>query len=71
MVHSGYEASAVADQFGSLKGFAALVRGFFAKYPDAEAMRMLEEPVKPVHAQAGLVQLTMKTKSSDAEKVGA
>jgi hypothetical protein len=35
----------------------------FSKYPDAAALRMLDEPVKPVHAPAGLVQLTM---SSDA-----
>ena len=58
MVHSGYEASAVHDQFSSWKGFLATVRGQFAKYPDAEAARLLSEPVKPVHAPAGLVQLT-------------
>jgi hopanoid biosynthesis associated radical SAM protein HpnH len=58
MVHSGYEASAVHDQFSSWKGFLATVRGQFARYPDAEAARLLQEPVKPVHAPAGLVQLT-------------
>jgi hopanoid biosynthesis associated radical SAM protein HpnH len=66
MVHSGYEASAVHDQFASWKGFLATVRGQFAKYPDAEAARLLEEPVKPVHAPAGLVQLSL-----DREKVEA
>jgi len=62
MVHSGYEATAVHDQFASLKGFLATVRGQFAKYPDPEALRLLEEPIQPVHAPAGLVQLTMKEK---------
>jgi len=65
MVHSGYEATAVHDQFSSLKGFLATVRGQFAKYPDPEALRLLDEPIKPVHAPAGLVQLNMN------EKVGA
>jgi hopanoid biosynthesis associated radical SAM protein HpnH len=59
MVHSGYEASAVHEQFTSLGGFAALVKAWFSKYPDPAALRMLDEPVKPVHAPAGLVQLTM------------
>jgi len=66
MVHSGYEASAVHDQFSTWKGFLATVRGQFAKYPDADALRLLDEPVKPVHAPAGLVQLNAKT-----EEVGA
>jgi hypothetical protein len=71
MVHSGYEATAVHDQFGSWKGFLNTVRAQFSKYPDAEAMRMLEEPVKSVHAPAGLVQLTMKDQLTMKEKVGA
>jgi hypothetical protein len=29
----------------------------FAKYPDADALRLLDEPIQPVHAPAGLVQL--------------
>ncbi len=60
MVHSGYEATAVHDQFASWRGFLNTVRGTFSKYPDAEAARMLQEPVKAVRAPAGLVQLTMK-----------
>jgi hopanoid biosynthesis associated radical SAM protein HpnH len=59
MVHSGYEATAVHDQFGSMRGFLATVRGQFARYPDAEALRMLDEEIKPVHAPAGLVEITM------------
>jgi len=61
MVHSGYEASAVHEQFGSLAGFVGLVKAWFSKYPDPAALRMLDEPVKPVHAPAGLVQLKMNT----------
>jgi hypothetical protein len=59
MVHSGYEASAVHDTFNSLGGFLATVRGtLFSKYKSAEALAALNEPMKPVHAPAGLVQLT-------------
>ena len=69
MVHSGYEASAVHDQFSSWHGFAMLVKAWFSKYPDAEALRMLDEPVKPVHAPAGLVQLQMS--AGEPEEVEA
>jgi hypothetical protein len=69
MVHSGYEASAVHDQFGSLRGFASLVRAWFSKYEDPDALRMLEEPVKPVHAPAGLVQLQMDTGAHEEVEV--
>jgi hopanoid biosynthesis associated radical SAM protein HpnH len=62
MVHSGYEATAVHDQFGSWRGFLATVKGQFAKYPDPEALRLLDEEIKPVHAPAGLVQLEIKEK---------
>ena len=63
MVHSGYEASAVHDNFNTLKGFLDTVKAtFFKRYPDSAALRMLEEPVKPVHAPAGLVHLTMEHK---------
>jgi hopanoid biosynthesis associated radical SAM protein HpnH len=69
MVHSGYEASAVHDQFSTWKGFFATVKGQFAKYPDAAALKMLDEPVRPVHAPAGLVQL--KIHDEAAEEVEA
>ncbi len=58
MVHSGYEATAVHDQFSSWRGFLATVKAQFAKYPDPEALRLLDEEIKPVHAPAGLVQLS-------------
>lgn len=59
MVHSGYEASAVNDTFGSLSGFLATVRATFStKYEDDEALRMLREEVKPVHEHNPLVQIS-------------
>ena len=65
MVHSGYEASAVHDQFSTWRGFFATVKGQFAKYTDPAALKMLDEPVKPVHAPAGLVQLSVKTEAAE------
>jgi hopanoid biosynthesis associated radical SAM protein HpnH len=58
MVHSGYEASAVNDTFGSLKGFVATVRATFStKYKDGEALAMLSDKAQPVPAQSPLVQI--------------
>jgi hopanoid biosynthesis associated radical SAM protein HpnH len=58
MVHSGYEASAVHDTFGSLKGFLATVRATFStEYEDDEALAMLNEKVQPVHEYNPLVQI--------------
>jgi hopanoid biosynthesis associated radical SAM protein HpnH len=57
MVHSGYEASAVNDTFGSLGGFLATVKGtLFTRYRDEGALRLLDEPVE--HGQqTPLVQI--------------
>jgi hopanoid biosynthesis associated radical SAM protein HpnH len=58
MVHSGYEASAVNDTFGSLSGFLATVRATFSsKYHDPEAEAMLKEHIRPVHSYNPLVQI--------------
>lgn len=58
MVHSGYEASAVNDTFGSLAGFWATVRATFSStYQDNEAAAMLHEEVRPVHSYNPLVQI--------------
>jgi hopanoid biosynthesis associated radical SAM protein HpnH len=58
MVHSGYEASAVDHTFGSLRGFLATVKATFStKYEDPDAVSLLSEPVKPVHAFNPLVQI--------------
>jgi hopanoid biosynthesis associated radical SAM protein HpnH len=58
MVHSGYEASAVNDNFGSLRGFLATARAtLFHSYRDEGALRLLDEPVRPVHSYDPLVQI--------------
>ncbi|MBI2678847.1 MAG: adenosyl-hopene transferase HpnH [Candidatus Koribacter versatilis] len=58
MVHCGYETSAVNDTFGSLRGFAATVRGVFStEYKDDAALAMLDEHVRPVHSYNPLVQI--------------
>jgi hopanoid biosynthesis associated radical SAM protein HpnH len=58
MVHSGYEASAVNDLFGSVRGLWQEVKArTFGEYEDASALRLLDEPTKPVHAVSPLVQI--------------
>ena len=58
MVHSGYEASAVNDTFGSLNGFWATVKATFStSYKDVEAAAMLNEEFRPVHSYNPLVQI--------------
>src|SRR5437899_4426564 len=58
MVHSGYEASAVNDTFGSLRGLWHTARAsLFNSYKDPSAVDLLNEPVRPVHAFNPLVQI--------------
>ncbi|HLW53611.1 MAG TPA: adenosyl-hopene transferase HpnH [Candidatus Angelobacter sp.] len=58
MVHSGYEASAVNHTFSSLGGLWDTVKAtFFHTYPDAGALKLLDEPVRPVHSYNPLVQI--------------
>jgi hopanoid biosynthesis associated radical SAM protein HpnH len=58
MVHSGYEASAVDDTFGSFKGFFATVKATLSgRYRDPEAERLLDEPVRPLFSPAELVHI--------------
>ena len=58
MVHSGYEASAVNDTFGSLRGFLATARAtLFSRYRDEQARALLNEQVIPAHARNPLVQI--------------
>ena len=61
MVHSGYEASAVDDTFGSFKGFLSTVRAtlFGGKYADREALEALDEKSAPA-SHVGLVQLNVR-----------
>ena len=69
MVHSGYEASAVHDNFTTWRGFFDTVKATFSRYRDSEALRILEEPVKAVHAPAGLEQLTLKHEAAEEVEV--
>ena len=58
MVHSGYEASAVDHTFSGLGGLWATIKaGLTTTYRDPDALDMLDEPVKPVHAVNPLVQI--------------
>jgi len=58
MVHSGYEASAVDHTFSGLGGFWATIKAEFSTtYADADALEMLNEPVRPVHSFNPLVQI--------------
>jgi hopanoid biosynthesis associated radical SAM protein HpnH len=58
MVHSGYEASAVDHTFSGIGGLWATIKaGLSTTYADADALEMLNEPVKPVHAFNPLVQI--------------
>ncbi len=71
MVHSGYEASALDDGFGSLRGFLAMVRAslFNNGYKDEGALRLLDEPARPVHSYNPLVQIAEN--ASDLEETRA
>jgi hypothetical protein len=57
MVHSGYEASAVNETFGSLRGFVDTVKAtLFNRYDDTSALRLLDEMSSPEHV-APLIQI--------------
>jgi hypothetical protein len=66
MVHSGYEASAVNDTFGSIKGLFATARAtlFGGTYADPEALEALEEKSAP----ASLVQLNVSASPATARE---
>jgi len=68
MVHSGYEASAVDHTFSGLRGLWATVKATFSTtYEDANALAMLNEPVKPVHSYNPLIQIdTDKTQFEES-----
>jgi hopanoid biosynthesis associated radical SAM protein HpnH len=69
MVHSGYEASAVNDTFGSIRGLLATARAtLFSRYRSKEALRTLAEPVKPLY-QHPLVQLETNATTPIEERV--
>ncbi|PYY11620.1 MAG: adenosyl-hopene transferase HpnH [Acidobacteria bacterium] len=68
MVHSGYEASAVNDTFGSFGGFLRTIRSTFSHYSDEDALRLLNEPVRPVHAFNPLVQIETETRELEESR---
>jgi hypothetical protein len=58
MVHSGYEASAVDHTFSGWRGLWATAKATLSgKYEDVDALALLNEPSKPVHAYNPLVQI--------------
>jgi len=57
MVHCGYEPTSVDDTFGSLRGFVDTVKATFSLYPDKDALRDLDQPVRPVYSYNPLVQI--------------
>jgi hopanoid biosynthesis associated radical SAM protein HpnH len=58
MVHSGYEASAVNDTFSSLRGLLATAKAtIFNRHKDEHALKLLNEPVRPMHSYNPLVQI--------------
>jgi hopanoid biosynthesis associated radical SAM protein HpnH len=69
MVHSGYEATAVDDTFGSLAGIirAAKATLFGGAYADPEAHKLLEKPFPP--AKETLVPLTIGAGSSSTREM--
>ena len=68
MVHSGYEASAVHATFSSWRGFLATVRATLSSsYKDAGALKLLNEPVHPVHSYNPLVQINAQISDQISE----
>ena len=63
MVHSGYEATAVDFTFSGLKGLLETAKAtLFGNYDDDEALRIMNEPVTPVHSFNPLVQIDTNAK---------
>jgi hopanoid biosynthesis associated radical SAM protein HpnH len=69
MVHSGYEASAVDDTFGSIAGMFRAARAslFGGVYADEQAKEMLKQPVAAAREQ--VVVLTVKSSKREMERV--
>lgn len=72
MVHSGYEATAVDDTFGGIKGFLSTVRATLlgGTYANEEALRALEES-ESASAPLPLVQLGVKRAKETAVSSGS
>lgn len=62
MVHSGYEASAVDDTFGSIRGLAATIKGMlFPRHKNEAAFAAIEEESPAPHAEP--VPLTISARA--------
>ncbi|MGC8559671.1 MAG: adenosyl-hopene transferase HpnH [Phycisphaerae bacterium] len=72
MVHSGYEASAVNDTFGSMAGFFRTVKAtlFGGGYPSSEALEALKEPPVPLHKKLVAVTVSAKNPQMENKSVG-
>ena len=58
MVHSGYEASGVDHTFSGVRGLLTYIKAALNwKHEDADALALLNEPIKPVHAFNPLIQI--------------
>ena len=55
MVSCGYETPAILEGFTTLKGFIAMARGNFKKYPNATAMKVFTDAAP--HSHSALVQI--------------
>jgi hopanoid biosynthesis associated radical SAM protein HpnH len=63
MVHSGYEASAVNDTFGSFRGLFATVKSMLLwRHPNKAALEALDEPTGPSHSESSPIKLTVSAK---------
>ncbi len=69
MVSCGYEASAVNDGFGSLRGFIAMAKAsLFSRYADRGALELLNAPIA---SSAPLVQIDSTSKQEALEETRA
>jgi hopanoid biosynthesis associated radical SAM protein HpnH len=70
MVHSGYEASAVEDTFGTLKGFWATVKAtvWDKEYKDEDAATSLTFSGRPAGAPASFIPLTIHSTRTPSEQ---
>jgi hopanoid biosynthesis associated radical SAM protein HpnH len=69
MVSCGYEASAVNDGFGSLRGFIAMAKAsIFSRYADRGALELLNAPIA---SSAPLVQIDSLSKQEALEETRA
>jgi hopanoid biosynthesis associated radical SAM protein HpnH len=70
MVHSGYEASAVDDTFGSFKGLLACIKGMlFNSHPNQAALEALDEAEAASTSHSAPVPLTITAKSRETEPI--